>query len=186
MRPLFVRGKPSLLDLRRFLTVSASTGASDASISRTFLAVRAWDLIQRFKLVFFYNTHNRQNKQNRPNHTNKQNMPTRMEMMQKMILTQICEWLLGTFGTERGVRIILCFDFGDGGRAPLLVLAWRRRGRRGQPRILARLCLGDRPIALFLYEYHDASYLSLPLPPPLPLDRSRIDVHGILKPHQVF
>ncbi len=40
-------------------------------------------------------------------------------------------------------------------------------------------------IARFLYEYHDASYLSLQLPP-LPLDRSRIDVHGILKPHQVF
>ena len=39
-------------------------------------------------------------------------------------------------------------------------------------------------IARFLYEYHDSSYGSLDLPP-LEVDRSRIDVHGILEPHEV-
>ncbi len=39
-------------------------------------------------------------------------------------------------------------------------------------------------IARFLYEYHDSDYLSLDLPP-LELDRSDTDVHGVLKPYQV-
>ncbi len=40
-------------------------------------------------------------------------------------------------------------------------------------------------IARYLYEFHADSYASLGLPP-LPLDRSYIDVHGILKTHQVI
>ena len=39
-------------------------------------------------------------------------------------------------------------------------------------------------IARFLYEYHDSDYVSLELPP-LELDRSDINVHGVLKPYQV-
>jgi hypothetical protein len=39
-------------------------------------------------------------------------------------------------------------------------------------------------IARFLYEYHDSDYVSLDLPP-LELDRSDTNVHGVLKPHQV-
>ena len=39
-------------------------------------------------------------------------------------------------------------------------------------------------IARYLYEYHAESYASHDLPA-LPDDRSRTDVHGILKPHQV-
>ena len=39
-------------------------------------------------------------------------------------------------------------------------------------------------IARFLYECHDTSYISLGLPP-IPLDRSGICVHGILRPDQV-
>ena len=39
-------------------------------------------------------------------------------------------------------------------------------------------------IARFLYEYHDTSYTSLGLPP-IPLDRSGISVHDILRPDQV-
>jgi hypothetical protein len=39
-------------------------------------------------------------------------------------------------------------------------------------------------IAWFLYEYHDSDYVSLDLPP-LELDRSDTDVHGVLKPYQV-
>jgi hypothetical protein len=39
-------------------------------------------------------------------------------------------------------------------------------------------------IARFLYEYHHEAYNSLGLPP-LAIDRSDTDVHGILKPHQV-
>ncbi len=39
-------------------------------------------------------------------------------------------------------------------------------------------------IARFLYEYHDTSYTFLGLPP-IPLDRSGIRVHGILRPDQV-
>jgi hypothetical protein len=38
--------------------------------------------------------------------------------------------------------------------------------------------------ARFMYEYHDSDYLSLDLPP-LELDRSDTDVHGVLKPYQV-
>ncbi len=40
-------------------------------------------------------------------------------------------------------------------------------------------------IARFLYENHDSSYTSLELPQP-DIDRSSIDVHGILKPYQVW
>jgi hypothetical protein len=40
-------------------------------------------------------------------------------------------------------------------------------------------------IARYLYEFHADSYASLGLPP-LPLDRSNIDVHGILKIHRVI
>jgi hypothetical protein len=39
-------------------------------------------------------------------------------------------------------------------------------------------------IALFLYEYYSESYSSMLLPP-LAGDRSRMDVHGVLKPHEV-
>ena len=39
-------------------------------------------------------------------------------------------------------------------------------------------------IARYLYEYHADSYASHDLPV-LPADRSRTNVHGILKPHQV-
>jgi hypothetical protein len=39
-------------------------------------------------------------------------------------------------------------------------------------------------IARFLYEYHDALYTSLGLPP-IPMDRSGISVHGILRTDQV-
>jgi len=39
-------------------------------------------------------------------------------------------------------------------------------------------------IARFLYEYHDTLYTSLGLPP-IPLDRSGISVHSILRPDQV-
>jgi hypothetical protein len=40
-------------------------------------------------------------------------------------------------------------------------------------------------IARYLYEYHADSYASLGLPP-LPVDRSRTDVHGILEPQEVI
>ena len=40
-------------------------------------------------------------------------------------------------------------------------------------------------IARYFYEYHADSYASHGLPP-LPVDRSDIDVHGILKPHEVI
>ena len=39
-------------------------------------------------------------------------------------------------------------------------------------------------IARFLYEYHDSDDLSLDLPP-LEVDRSDTDVHGVLEPYQV-
>jgi hypothetical protein len=39
-------------------------------------------------------------------------------------------------------------------------------------------------IAPYLYEFHAESYASHSLPP-LPVDKSKITVHGILKPHQV-
>ncbi len=40
-------------------------------------------------------------------------------------------------------------------------------------------------IARYLYEYHADSYASLGLPP-LPVDRSKTDVHGILEPQEVI
>jgi hypothetical protein len=40
-------------------------------------------------------------------------------------------------------------------------------------------------IASYLYGFHADLYASHSLPP-LPVDRSNTDVHGILKPHQVF
>jgi len=40
-------------------------------------------------------------------------------------------------------------------------------------------------IARYLYEFHAASYASHGLPV-LPVDRSRVDVHGIFRPDQVY
>ena len=40
-------------------------------------------------------------------------------------------------------------------------------------------------LARYLYEFHAASYASHGLPV-LPVDRSRVDVHGILRPDQVY
>ncbi len=59
--------------------------------------------------------------------------------------------------------------------------SWDRPGNRARPAVLS--VLPDK-IARFLYEYHDTSYTSLGLPP-IPLDRSGISVHSILRPEQV-
>ncbi len=57
-------------------------------------------------------------------------------------------------------------------------------GNAGEFGKYAVLSVLPAKIALFLYEYHDTSYISLGLPP-MPLDRSNISVHSILQPHQV-
>ena len=44
--------------------------------------------------------------------------------------------------------------------------------------------LSDK-IARYLYEYHSESYPSLGLPP-LPVDSSDVNVHGVLQPQQVL
>jgi hypothetical protein len=54
-------------------------------------------------------------------------------------------------------------------------------GEMGKYAVLSTLL--DK-IARFLYEYHDTSYTSLGLPA-IALDRSTINVHGILRPDQV-
>jgi hypothetical protein len=57
-------------------------------------------------------------------------------------------------------------------------------GNAGEMGKYAVLSVLPDKIARFLYEYHDTSYTSLGLPP-IPLDRSGISVHGILRPDQV-
>jgi hypothetical protein len=57
-------------------------------------------------------------------------------------------------------------------------------GNAGEMGKYAVLSVLPDKIARFLYEYHDTSYTSLGLPP-IPLYRSDISVHGILRPDQV-
>ena len=55
----------------------------------------------------------------------------------------------------------------------------------GELGIYKELAVLPDKIARYLYEYHFESYASLGLPP-LPVDRSDINVHGVLKPQQVL
>ena len=57
-------------------------------------------------------------------------------------------------------------------------------GNAGEMGKYAVLSVLPDKIARFLYEYHDTSYTSLGLPA-MPLDRSDISVHSILRPEQV-
>ena len=57
-------------------------------------------------------------------------------------------------------------------------------GNAGEMGRYAVLSVLPDKIARFLYEYHDTLYTSLGLPP-IPLDRSGISVHCILRPDQV-
>ena len=57
-------------------------------------------------------------------------------------------------------------------------------GNAGELGDYSELAILPDKIARFLYEYHSESYSSLQLPP-LPDDRSNLDVHGMLTPHQV-
>jgi hypothetical protein len=57
-------------------------------------------------------------------------------------------------------------------------------GNAGEMGKYAVLSVLPDKMARFLYEYHDTSYTSLGLPP-IPLDRSFISVHSILRPDQV-
>ena len=58
-------------------------------------------------------------------------------------------------------------------------------GNAGELADYKELAVLPDKIARYLYEFHADSYASLGLPL-LPVDRSRTDVHGILKPHQVI
>ena len=55
-------------------------------------------------------------------------------------------------------------------------------GEMGKYAVLSTL---PDEIARYLYEFHDTSYTRLGLPA-IPLDRSDVDVHGILRPDQVL
>jgi hypothetical protein len=57
-------------------------------------------------------------------------------------------------------------------------------GNAGELGDYKELAVLPNKIARYLYEYHADSYASHDLPV-LPDDRSRTNVHGILKPHQV-
>ena len=57
-------------------------------------------------------------------------------------------------------------------------------GNAGEMGTYAVLSVLPDKIACFLYEYHDSSYTSLDLPV-IPLDRSNVSVHSILRPDQV-
>ena len=57
-------------------------------------------------------------------------------------------------------------------------------GRAGILGDYKELAILPDKIARYLYEFHAESYASHGLPP-LPVNRSRTNVHGILRPHQV-
>ena len=86
------------------------------------------------------------------------------------------------------VRRLLVHSLASGGSHNLgyYELRWDTilHGNAGELGKYAMLKTLPDKIARFLYEYHDSSYGSLDLPP-LEVDRSRIDVHGILEPHEV-
>ena len=64
----------------------------------------------------------------------------------------------------------------------ILTILHGNAGEMGKYAVLS--VLPDK-IARFLYEYHDTSYTSLALPA-IPLDRSNVSVHCILRPDQVL
>ena len=65
-----------------------------------------------------------------------------------------------------------------------LISASILHGNAGELGDYKELAVLPDKIARYLYEYHAESYASHDLPV-LPDDRSRTDVHGVLKPHQV-
>jgi hypothetical protein len=86
------------------------------------------------------------------------------------------------------VRRLLTHSLAGGGSHNLGYGALRHEmishGNAGEFGKYAILSVLPDKIARFLYEYHHTAYDSLQLPP-IPLDRSRIDVHGSLLRHQV-
>lgn len=87
------------------------------------------------------------------------------------------------------VRRLLTHNLAGGGSHNLgyHALRWETilHGNAGEMGKYAVLSVLPDKIACFLYEYHDTSYTSLALPA-LPLDRSTVSVHAILKPDQVL
>ena len=80
-------------------------------------------------------------------------------------------------------RLCSCIkDVQPQGYAALESILHGNAGKLGDYKELA--VLPDK-IARYLYEYHADSYASHGLPP-LPVDRSDTNVHGILKPPQVL
>jgi hypothetical protein len=86
------------------------------------------------------------------------------------------------------VRRLLTHSLAGGGSHNLGYGALRHEmishGNAGEFGKYAILSVLPDKIARFLYEYHHTAYASLQLPP-IPLDSSRIDVHGSLLRHQV-
>ncbi len=81
----------------------------------------------------------------------------------------------------------LCSRIKDDQPQGYIAFDWKSilHGNAGKPRDYKELSVLPDKIARYLYEFHANLYASHSLPP-LPVDRSNTNVHGILKPHQVF
>ncbi len=81
----------------------------------------------------------------------------------------------------------LCSRIKDDEPQGYAAFAWESimHGDAGELGIYKELAVLSDKIARYLYEYHSESYPSLGFPL-LPVDRSDVNVHGVLKPQQVL
>ena len=88
---------------------------------------------------------------------------------------------------RRFLRHRLCSRLVDDQPQGYAALDWESilHGNAGKLGDYKELAVLPDKIARYLYEYHADSYASHSLPP-LPVDRSDTNVHGILKPPQVL
>ena len=88
---------------------------------------------------------------------------------------------------RRFIRHRLCSRSKDDMQYGYESLDWESilHGNAGELGDYTELSILPDKIARFLYEYHSDSYTSMGLPP-LPDDRSRTNVNGVLKPPQVY
>ena len=88
---------------------------------------------------------------------------------------------------RRFLKHRLCSRIKDDEPQGYTVFAWESimHGDAGELGIYKELAVLSDKIARYLYEYHSESYPSLGFPL-LPVDRSDVNVHGVLKPQQVL
>jgi hypothetical protein len=116
-------------------------------------------------------------------------LSTVIGFIQHIVLTLLTAFRINAWTRAKERRFLthrLCSRIRDDQPQGYAAFHWERilHGNAGELGDYKELAVLPDKIARYLYEYHADSYASHGLPV-LPADRSRTNVHGILKPHQV-